>query len=514
MPPLLLLALTGLQAPGFAEIAAKLRAAVDRESYEAGAADCARTLAGMRTPEAMALRLELFDARLTSYRGVFLRDWFYAGMTQAQSLEEARLLALAAEDSKRSALQRELCLQALASAPAPVAGELLFDRSFLRAPDPVRRAWQEAAGAALARDRVQFAKPAAGGGAGGAAAAARELLLAAGAPFLGHALLEDWTEEEQSAVVKAARTAKDPADRAEALRVLATRRAEPALFAAAAGEAWRREERAPRAAALAAAIEFDAYETVPALLNFLEAEAEEDTARWTTEIATALRLLTGLPFGPQPKAWRQWWTQEGPAWLEARRAGTAPAPRPDLRGSGSNTMAGNFFGLTVDSNRVAIVVDGSGSMSSSRFGEVSTVEAAGREVMKFCAQLPAGAVFQLWVVETAPVPCFPQSAPTSRSNLEKAAQFLRSRPYKGTSAVVDALEAAMLDPEIDTIIFVGDGGSSAGRHQNDDFVLAAALRLHRRHGVRVHTVLVTDSRAHEKFMQALAAGTGGRMVRP
>lgn len=496
-----------LQSPTFEEIEAKLRSAVDRASYEAGAADCAKALAAMRTREAMALRLELFDARLTTYRGVFLRDWFYAGMMQAQHEEEALLLARAAADKKRGALLRELCLNALAASPAPVAAELLFDKDFLRAPEGIRRAWQEAAGRALAQDRARFAKAAHG-------AAARELLLEAGAPFLGHVHLEEWTAEEQAAIVKAANSAKDPADRAEALRVLATRRDRQALFAAAAASAWQRPDRAPRAAALAAAVEHDVYETVPAMLLFLEAEAKEDTARWSTEAATALRLLTGLPFGAQPQAWRHWWSREGPAWLESRRAGAAPAPRPDPRGHAADTVAGNFFGLSVDSKRVAIVVDGSGSMSSSRLGEVSTVEAAGREVMRFCANLPAGGVFQLWVVETAPIACFPKAVPTSRSNLERAEQFLHSRPYKGTSAVVDALEAAMLDPEIDTIVFVGDGGSSAGRHQNDDFVLAAALRLHRRHGVRVHTVLVTDSRAHEDFMRALAAGTGGRMARP
>lgn len=513
LPPALLAAalladpLQAAQGPSFAEIAAKLRAAKDRESYEAGAADCAKSLAALRTVEAMELRLELFDLRLSSYRGVFLRDWFYAGMMRAETAEESALLARAAADKKRSALLRELCLQALAAAPAPVAGELLYDKDFLRAPDGVRRAWQEAAGLVLAQERARFGKPA-------AAASARQLLLEAGAPYLGHAHLEAWTAEETSAIVKAAHAAKDPADRAEALRVLATRREQQAPFAAAAAVAWRRLDRAPRAAALAAAVEFDAYETAPALLDFLEAEAKEDAARWTTEAATALRLLTGMPFGPQAPAWRTWWSREGPAWLEARRAGAAPVARTDLRGGNSDTVAGNFFGLTVDSKRVAVVVDGSGSMSSSRLGEHSTVEAAGREVTKFCANLPPGGVFQLWVVETAPVACFPAAAPTSRANLEKAGQFLRSRAYQGTSAVVDALEAAMLDPEIDTIVFVGDGGSSAGRHQNDDFVLQAALRLHRRHGVRVHTVLVTDSRAHEDLMRALAAGTGGRMVRP
>ena len=61
---------------------------------------------------------------------------------------------------------------------------------------------------------------------------------------------------------------------------------------------------------------------------------------------------------------------------------------------------------------------------------------------------------------------------------------------------------------------LGDGGSSSGAHQFDGHVLDAAKRLYARHGVRIHTVLVTDSTRHEKLMNDLAAATGGRMVKP
>ena len=67
---------------------------------------------------------------------------------------------------------------------------------------------------------------------------------------------------------------------------------------------------------------------------------------------------------------------------------------------------------------------------------------------------------------------------------------------------------------VDTIVVISDGGSSAGKHQYNGHILDGASRLFERSGVRIHTVLVTDSTKHEKFMKELASLTGGRMAVP
>ncbi len=506
---MLLLAVAAcLQSPSWEELADKLRAATDREHYEAGAVDAAKALAELRSPAAMDLRLELFDARWASYRGVFLRDWFYAGMLRSTSLPEGERLVRAAADKRRSEALRLLCLQALENSAAPVPGDLLFDAGFLRAPANVRQAWQAAAGRALAAERAIFDQPA-------DAARARAMLLDCGAPFLGFAALPDWSQEELDRIAQAALKAKDPPDRAEALWVLATRREQQAPFVAAAAAALQSGDRAPRAAALHAAAQFDAFECVPALVAFLERAEREGPGPWVVEGGDCLRRLTGLPFGANPALWRRWWAEAGPRWLEERRRGGARGPlAPPAVNAAGGTVSARFFGLPVDSARVAVLVDGSGSMSSSTLGELGTVEAAAREVKAFCEQLPDGALFQVWAIEREPVPLFKKAMPATRAHRQEAEEFLRGRSYRSTSAVVEALEAAMLDPAIDTLLLVGDGGSSAGLHAYDEHVLAAAVRLHRRHGVRIHTVLVTDNEAHADLMQALAAATGGRMVRP
>ena len=93
-------------------------------------------------------------------------------------------------------------------------------------------------------------------------------------------------------------------------------------------------------------------------------------------------------------------------------------------------------------------------------------------------------------------------------------RFLRSREYMHTSALLDALELAANDPLVDSVLLVSDGGSSAGKHQHSQFILEAVEQLHQQTGIRIHTILVTDSAKHAKFMKQLAESTGGKMVRP
>lgn len=501
-----------LQAPSLAEIEAKLRKAVDRASWEDGVIAAAEALAEMRTVEAMELRLELFDARLDTYKGVNLRDWFYSGMQGATGREEADRMVRAAADDKRSLLQRALCLRALAACSAPVDGTLLFDRGFLRTEPEAQRAWQAAAGKALGDGRVVWSKDEER-----RAVEARALLLDAGAPGLGFAALPDWTAAEIAMLAKTAASAKDAGDRAEALRVLGSRAEGEAQFLAAAASALRGKDRAPVVAAVETAARFDRFELAPALIELMERAAkDEEQVRWVHDASDALRAITGLPFGAKPEMWRGWWTKEGQAWLADRRDRShgPPEGRGVARVSESDTASARFFGLPVDSARVAIVVDGSGSMSSSKFGDLSTVEAAAREVEAFCERLPEDGVFQVWIVEQGPTAAFKKAVPVNRANRLKAMEFLRKREYRSTSSVVEALEAAMLDPDVDTLVFVGDGGSSSGAHQFDGHVLDAARRLYARHGVRIHTVLVTDSTRHEKLMNDLAEATGGRMAKP
>ena len=130
-----------------------IKRAIDRRSFNAGH-QAARDLAGMSGPKAMAMRLELFDAKLTTYMGVFLRDWFYSGMRDAGTEAESRLLLAAAAGRRNSTTLRLLSMRALAACRAPVASKLLLASHWRRGPPELRREWQRTLGAVCAQGRL------------------------------------------------------------------------------------------------------------------------------------------------------------------------------------------------------------------------------------------------------------------------------------------------------------------------------------------------------------------------
>jgi Mg-chelatase subunit ChlD len=250
---------------------------------------------------------------------------------------------------------------------------------------------------------------------------------------------------------------------------------------------------------------------VPVLIVALEMESTRQPNRFSGDLGAALRKLTSQGFGDDPGIWKQWFEEAGADWMAAAMTGETGGA--ELKRVERDTVA-RFFGLAIDSANVVFLVDGSGSMSTSRLGDLSCADAAAKEVERFIRDLPKGVMFQVVVVEQEPVFAFKKMMPANKANGAKALKFLESRPFKSTSALFDALEQVQEDPMVDTIVVISDGGSSAGKHQYGGHILDAAARLYARSGVRIHTVLVTESTRHEKFMRNLAAATGGKMIIP
>lgn len=488
------------------ELADTLEGARDRSTYERGAYQAAKTLADMRSAEAMELRLELFDTKYSTYRGVYLRDWFYSGYLKANSPEEGELMAEAAGEKKRSEWQRILLLRALERSEAKASAKSLLASSLVRDKGEVGRSWSAALGAMAAEGRLLDAPE-------------DKAIFAAiqqqGAPYRGLAYWKQLPAEGVALLQNAAGVSKDPGNQAEALRILGERPEDAArqAFVRIAPSALQTDALGPQVAVLETAVLHKHVRLVPHLIAVLEVVPKrKNPLRLQHDLGQALRKLTGQGFGDTGKAWRRWWETAGEDWLAKAEGGQGSG------GSGQSQEQGDtvsrFFGLEVHSTRVAILVDGSGSMSINQLGEVNCAEAAAKEAERFLETLEKDALVQAVVIEQEPQFALKKTAKASSSNRRKLLKFLRSRPYKSTSAMYDALEAAMQDPNIDTILLISDGGSSAGKHQYDGHVLDSTLRLHRRTGVRIDAILVTDSDRHADVLRDLAAGTGGSMVRP
>ena len=491
-----------------------LRAATDKTSYEKGAYSAAKELAEIRSADAMELRLELFDDKMDTYRGVYLRDWFFSGFLKASTAEEADLMADAATDKKRSEWQRVLLLRALGRCTATVSGKLMLDKSFDKAPVAVRHEWSATLGILLHEKRIDLSKVKPGKLESAEAVVRARIAAPKNDPWPGLTYLPTLTDveiEQLESLIRAAKKPEHAGDCAVALRILASHEEAWPAFAQSATSVFQRGIGSPKAVYIDAAVKNKAVSAVPALIQALESESAKQPNRFSGDIGAALRSLTGQGFGDDSKIWNQWYSSEGANWLQNALAGDASGKASER--VERDTVA-RFFGLAIDSANVVFLVDGSGSMSMSKLGDLSCAEAAAKEVEGFIKLLPKGVMFQVVVVEAEPVFAFKKMMPANKGNAAKALKFLHSRPFKSTSALYDALEQVQQDPMVDTIVVISDGGSSAGKHQYNGHILDGASRLYERSGVRIHTVLVTDSTKHEKFMKELASLTGGRMTVP
>ncbi|TAH39681.1 MAG: VWA domain-containing protein [Planctomycetota bacterium] len=501
--------------PELADLEQRLRQATDKNSYESsGAYEAARELAELRSPAAMRLRLELFDQKLDTYRGVYLRDWFYSGMQRAASFEEAQLLAAAAADRKRSELQRLLCLRALAACPAQVPAKPLLDKVFDKAPPALQREWQRTLGRVFAAGRLEAEGKSESQK---LSATVRERLRAAGPPYSGLAALPGAETEDWARILQAALEAKDPCDRAEALRSLSGGEAHLRAL----DLALQTSHCGLRTAALESAVADREFRAIPGLIAALEQEAGGARGRFLGDCARALQALTGQQFGTSTTLWRRWWADESDRFLADALQGKVQAAAlptvghaPGKEVHGDQATVAQIFGLPVDSQRVAIVVDGSGSMRIGKLGEKTCAEAAAGELEKYLGQLPDGALFNVVVIADAPVPLYKKLTAAAKRSRGEAVAFLRGYDFGGTSALYDVLLSVQNEPDVDTIVLIGDGGGSSGSHQYAGHMLDGLRREYMRTGVRIHGICVGDDAPKIRFMEDLAAATGGRTKQP
>ncbi|KAA3606738.1 MAG: VWA domain-containing protein [Planctomycetota bacterium] len=480
-----------------------LKQAVDKNSYENGAYQAAKTLADMRSAAAMELRLKLFDPKMDTYRGVYLRDWFYSGMKKAERIEESALLIKAARDKKRSELQRVLCLRALTVCKAPIPAKEMLQRSFLKATPVVQREWQQCLGTAHAQNRLY----AEGKLATELDLKVRELLAKAGPPYNGLSALRSLAAPEWGRLLGASRDAKHPWDRAEALRGLAAHM-NKGPFLQAVEWSLADKEWAPKIAAVEASVINQAYGSVPLFIDALELAAKEKNGRLQNDLGIALMRLTQQQLGFQSKRWRQWWQDQGREWLQ--KANDGLIQRPGQAEKEAETTS-QIFGLPVHSHRICLLVDASGSMKDP-FGDTTRAEAAAKEMEEFLQQLPAHAKVNLIMIDQRPKLLFKKLSPANAGNRRKILQQVRKNEYRQRSALVNAIELASSDLEVDTLVLIGDGGSSEGIHQYSGHMLEYLGILYRRSGVRIHTISVGGGTSKTRFMQQLAEATGGHSV--
>lgn len=476
-----------------------------RDGYEV--ARVSQQFSKVRDPRAMQARVELYADKMEIRGGVQLRDWLYSGMILAETTEELLPLLDAAADRKADELLRLTCLSAIRRGTATAPATTLLDRGFRKLDPPLRRAWQNTSGALLGADRLSFDRKA-------SEIDLREALIESGMPFLGYRWVIP-NEQELSEIRNAAEQSKSPSDRAQLLHVLAPHlRSSPEtrdLWIERVAAAVQSSSHAERVAFWQSALDGLGFEAVPHLVTGLRIASAEDPSRHTADFADALRLLTGQQFGQDPDRWLRWWQDSGPEWL-AQAVQLKKLPGESKPPADEATVA-QYFGIPLQSMRVGFVIDGSGSMNDPLDDGRRCADAAIAEFENFLARYPDSGSMHLRIIVRDSQSPFDSAVVANQKNRKKALNYLRRFDFGPASAMYDILVEAQQDPEIDTLVFVSDGGGSWGSYAYPPHMLDGLQLAYERSGVRIHSVCVGKSANKARFMEQLAEMTSGRMER-
>jgi len=320
---------------------------------------------------------------------------------------------------------------------------------------------------------------------------------------------------------------KEPLVRAEIIDALAShgdRTIEEELIAVhLADESWH-----VRSRAVAALATLRSKDGIPALIERLEAEE----GRVRTDIATALKSLTGKPFGTNVDTWRRFWKAEGAGFQ-------VPEEEAELEGSldVEETLGVTFFGIKTESQRVLFVFDVSGSMNFSmvprsnptddmsrppdmpREGEDSRLEVAKRELVKAFGGIRDGGLFNIVLYASDVWSWEDELVEMETETRSDALRYAESLGAVGGTNIYGALARAFdmagvkegdewSAPLVDTMFILSDGRASVGVTTNAREILTYVEERNRAAGIVIHTIGLSG--AQDAFLlRSLAEQNGG-----
>ena len=232
---------------------------------------------------------------------------------------------------------------------------------------------------------------------------------------------------------------------------------------------------------------------VPVLIELLE----EWSGRLAHEVALSLATLTDMQLGSRSTSWSRWWAdhQDGfePAPLELIRWDDLAAPR--------DTVA--FYGIPVHSDRLAFVLDVSGSMQGGKLARLK------KELTGIIERLPEHSLFNMIFFTGSVHPWRDKLQRLTDKNRKAALTEVRERQAGGATNLWDSLLEAFEDEEVDTIYLLSDGEPTAGAVTNLSILRSRITELNQHRRVAIHVVLIGMKSEH---LRQLALESGGSYV--
>jgi HEAT repeat protein len=254
----------------------------------------------------------------------------------------------------------------------------------------------------------------------------------------------------------------------------------------------------------AAAIEnLERLESRAAALALVEQMQREPRARLRWGILGWLRSRSGLELGFEPEAWRAW---------AAKLEGRVHTGEPHSGGGPLGDTHVGFAGLNVLSDRVAFLIDLSGSLWAAKVGERTRKQIVDEQLRKVLQALPSETRFNVIPYTSVPDPWEKRLVPATKDNVARALEHFERSHQTGRGNFFDAARLALLDPEVDTLCVLTDGIPTGGHRWNMGLMTELLVEHDRYRRVAYDSVLVDAPKRRLRDWTALAERTGGRSI--
>lgn len=238
------------------------------------------------------------------------------------------------------------------------------------------------------------------------------------------------------------------------------------------------------------------------IVGMLEKESNRRVA-WA--IDGALEKLSGLSGGGKAEFWRGWVDRLGDDWKPAtgerrtaERAGETNAPK--------------LAGFPIVSSAVAILVDFSGSTWEKRADGKTRKERLEIELSKALESLPPDTLFNVIPYTNEPYPFEKTLVPATPQNVQKALKYFAGCKQSGKGNAWDAIELALTDLRVDTVLVLTDGAPTGGLRWNIDLMHERYVERDRFRHVALDAILVDAKKGLADRWRHWCEATGGRTL--
>ncbi|MDP6540133.1 MAG: VWA domain-containing protein [Planctomycetota bacterium] len=256
---------------------------------------------------------------------------------------------------------------------------------------------------------------------------------------------------------------------------------------------------------------------IPLLIARLDAEPSSEA----TEVAAVLRLLTGFDHGQTNRRWMRWWSAEGGAFTPPdEEVALAQELARRERAAANPTQARGFYGIAVVDDRVAFVIDESGSMDTpaDEPGRTRAAGSPGPTRLDVAKQQLRGAIgdllpsarFNVLFFDSGVTAWRQSLAPKSASSSRDALRFVAARGADGGTNLHDALVEALGDTRVEAVYLLSDGDPTAGPFTEAADILRSVRDANRRRKARIHCISIGQDSA---LLRSLAREHGGEYRR-